>query len=378
MSYKTLQILFIFSIVFTAFLFAQNTNAQIPTPQPGYDSLVSYASNSLEAFSTVHWGDSGGVYPDYVGFHYHVPNNQYICSVSTYLAKENSSSPSNIQAAFYNGVNISAGVWRSFANTISVTDIKTSVTKLNFYFDNCELAIGGDDLYFYMSLTNTPAAENGNGYDFYFQSTGTGTPVFYPDAIIDANRSGNDGAGSWTEQTTQYGAFEVYGFPNFDIETYSPTASDSWFSLSGAETFCDDAFPPATGASASWFNLNITNNLCLGFGFLFIPSGDRIGESYQDVKDQLRQRIPTSYFLQFGELLLNSDNVASASRFEMSLALPLNILGVTSTQSFAPLSSSSVNYYGSSWLPTIRTLMTYILYVGWAFMWYRIGKNKFK
>jgi len=113
------------------------------------------------------------------------------------------------------------------------------------------------------------------------------------------------------------------------------------------------------------------------FRFLFVPKSTVLEKARQNITS-IDDRVPFSYFYQGVELFQESLSVSHSARFEMSMVIPLNIFGKTGTVSFAPLSSESIGYYAGDWLDSVRTLMIYILWVSWAWMWYHVAKNKFK
>lgn len=376
-----------------AFFVGRNTYAFNPEDvlNVGQTNLLAYSSLSWSAGAgAISFNQFGRAYPSKFNatIKVVVPNSMFVCGVGTWLGK-NGSPVGSVSMSIYDdeggdsdpkGGNVivtSANVYDSSDLTNNVG--QQSTTHVIYYFTgyDCQWFNGTDVIYIvFEKIGGSPDSSHfySIAYDHY---TGSfpydDLPNLYPAGSILSNKGNED---STSSDDVAY--FEFYGYSDLSVQNYSPTASDSWFNLSGARTYCDSAFPIATGASASWFNLNIQNNLCQGFGFLFIPNGQKLTESYGSVKNELVDRIPTSYFLQFAALLNDSLVASSSQRFNMNVALNLNILGFHSSQSFAPLSSASVNVYAGSWLPTIRLIMEYVLYIGWAFLWYHIGKNKFK
>jgi len=360
MPYKMRTYLFALVLILSAFLVGQNVNAQVG------DVLMSATRATPVAGGTI---GRGSTYGEWIGPYVLVPHSMNVCSVSFYLKRVGTRSDSVRVRAYNSPSGGGTGLLWSPPAILGST-ISTSLTLYSFYDGSCFNRQGGEHIFFRIDATG---ANDTSNYYTTSQTVDSSPPTWFPSSAVSFRQISDFGT---ADDEVILGL--VYGQDDLTIQEFTPTASDSWFSLSGAQTFCDNAFPIATGASASWFNLNLSNNLCLGFGFLFIPNGQLLTSGYASISDNLHERIPTSYFLQFNDLLQDSLSASTSSRFSLTYGTGLDIMGGQGTISFAPLSSTSVNYYMGSYMPTLRLVMEYILYIGFAFMWYEIGKRKFR
>lgn len=349
-------------LLIVAFLFGYTSHAQT------MDIVASITRTS--GGGTSNFGRTGANALE-VGFKYVAPASNFICSVTFNLSKTGNPTDDLIVHMFLGGTgNTGTLVVNSY--TISGSLLTTSIAPYEFRWvdEQCHPTLGGETLWF--TIERNGIADSTNYYNI--DSPTFGESSTFPDVSISgvawSDISGISG--------TNNRSFILYGVPDLDPRVYTPSSGNSWWDLSGAETFCNNAFPPASGASASWFNFNITNNLCLGVGFLFIPDGGTLSAGWASVSTDLFERAPFSYGSEMLTLFLSSDTATQSARFGMTLTMPLDILGVDTTISFAPLSSESVNTYAGDFLPTIRIIMEYILYISFGWTWYVMARNKLK
>jgi len=148
--------------------------------------------------------------------------------------------------------------------------------------------------------------------------------------------------------------------PYFNFDTASST--DSYLSA-GCNSFGSSTEPIY---SSSGFKYSI----CYAGGYLFVPSVNSV-QQFSLIPYKLQTTFPFSYYYDVKSLITNSSTTANMFG-TMIVNLPL--VGTTTI-----LSSDTINYFiGTSTASVIRSLVTYALYIGFAWtVWHRI-RNLFK
>jgi len=155
---------------------------------------------------------------------------------------------------------------------------------------------------------------------------------------------------------------------NFQI---TPDSESTGLSLSGAQDFCNDAFASSTGIGAT-----IANGLCVGLGFLFIPSSGSISQ-YADLSTGLSQVIPFSYGYDVASIFGGLE--ASTTQNFPTYSIGLSAIDFSSSTAMGPIFPSTLEFLSTTtinqFLPAgmhdlLYNLMIFIIWVEVAFVLY--------
>jgi len=117
----------------------------------------------------------------------------------------------------------------------------------------------------------------------------------------------------WTVNTQPYPPF----FPYFSIVAngfqITPTASSSGLFLSGAQEYCNNEF----GSSTS-FGSYIGQGLCIGLGYLFIPTAQSV-QDFQNIPAVIGATPPLSWFGQIRTILSNAEASSTDNFINLSI-----------------------------------------------------------
>lgn len=356
MNLKKIQIAGVFFLASWAFSFTASAEVT--------DYIFSFGSST--SFSPREFGIQS-TSTEQMGFSYRPQNMQYVCSVEIPIYAVNS--PADSVAIYLYKGNPETGEFITNTTAISGTSplIAQSAQwkRTTFEFTNCQ-NLDPQFTYTFMarrtgSLCTYPCS-SGSKYQMWERVADI---YNYTARVIKSD--------IWYYGTDKETYFNLIGLPNFSIDSsFTATASDSWYNLSGADEFCNEHFP----SSGSWNPLN-TFNICVLAGYLIIPNPYTIQGTFLGIKDELYTRIPFSYVFQFADTILDSTNQPHNSDLGLQIPLELNLMGVSTSLNFAPLASASLTMYAGSWYSSFRNFLDYFLYVAWAIMWYRIITNKF-
>jgi len=372
-------IAFLFMVVFFSSL---DVYAIGDLPIEGQDELFfsvdfENLSSELQSFSV------GRTYPSEaeVAFKLIPTHSISLCSVNLWIRKVNNPTGSISFDLYSGGTGDSGILLASSDNTYDLNDLTTSYSSASFHFPSniCQGIAGGSTYWLLLKKSGSPSLSD------YFQVAGwyyTGGspyeiyPTFYPDSSIKTTIWTNTD-GVYAEANYFVNGLEVYGFDNLDISSFTPSSDSnvSGWDLTGADEFCNNAFPTQAASESwnplTWFpDLNISLNLCLVGGYLFIPSPDVFANN-SDVKEALFNKFPFNWVDSLHEVYsedLDSSRVATTSyavltfenvhfqTFEASTSWDISLLKTASMSSFVP----------SSTIDLTRNLFMWIMFFSWG------------
>lgn len=120
----------------------------------------------------------------------------------------------------------------------------------------------------------------------------------------------------------------------------TPTASSSGISISGAQAFCNDAYASSTGIGAT-----IGNGVCVGLGFLFIPTPESMQQFPNLAQTELPLHFPFSWFTSIQSTWQGAS--ATSSSF-YNLTLNLKDATASSTNTSLPLILPNITLFSAS------------------------------
>lgn len=188
------------------------------------------------------------------------------------------------------------------------------------------------------SFENPPAADINRNAMFSGRITGqSNSPTYQSPAL------GGATVVDWTQSN-----------PNL-----TPTSSSSGFDFSGATTWCGSAFSSDFGQS-----------LCIGLGYLFIPSQDAV-TVFMGTASLVKDRVPWSYLVQIQDAW---DSATSSSQEFVEVALPFEAFGASGSLTLVS-SASFTRWVSSGTLSTLRGFTTAFFWA--SFGWYLYRKSRY-
>jgi len=136
------------------------------------------------------------------------------------------------------------------------------------------------------------------------------------------------------------------------VAQYGVSSQSSGFDASGAVDFCSSYF------ASTW-----TQDLCIGVGFLFIPSQDSI-KVFMNNAREVQNRVPWVYLEEIKDAW---DNASSSSTDFPEITAPIEIMG-SSTSMVLISSASFTRWVDATTLGVLRGFTTVGIYFG--LMWY--------
>lgn len=314
---------------------------------------------------TLSTGNFGREYPNDAGgmaIRYVAPNTHYYWSVTASFCRQGSPVDA-IRMKVYRGGTFTSGTLMATTGGYlgsALSNNCATPTTLNYQLATPLEFVGGEVYWLVFERTGIP--HNSQYYHFVIYTTAT-TPTRNPSDAIDFRRYGSDNGFG----TTAYWVAKVYGNEFLgDPALFSPTASDSSFSLSGASTFCGTIADPETV-------FGIPYGLCYILGFLFVPSQSSLN-GFLNNATLVKTKIPYSYIEEVQDLFVG---ISSSSGEFPSMEVPFTINA--STSHFTLFSLDSVKeYLPDATLAIFRNLMIAILWFGFAFWVWNQGKALFK
>jgi len=319
----------------------------------------------------------GRTYPSdsQVAYKVTAPNSAYLCSVV--VAAHKSGTPTGfLYAEIWSG-GVSEpedGVFmKTSGNVFTSSDLSSGLlATVSFDFSQtpgCVPMYGASD--YWIVFKKQGSADLGN---YYSISTSYYSGVYPWDVLPDFDYPQDLFARVWGDQSgllasSSYNPYSLYayGVPYFGVEPFIASTSMSLWDRTGADEFCNEAFPVS---SSSWFNFSISNNLCIVAGMLVIPSSGTLSNSVE-IKEALFNQFPFNWIGEAYEVYndgLDPALVDTTSFASMSFNdLDFDYAGSSHSVDFVIFDTENIyDYIPESSMDLARNVFKWVLFFGWG------------